>query len=390
MILKAGTAPHSQWQALVPLLKNFGWRDTQGNSLETWYQNAEALSEGINIFLYTRPDVAVALAMDDGLAPGDALQAWRVAIKHMLVFYKRNPATSVILDVSRVLRNPETSIVVLKQHMGLTPSSQSITLQQPKSASRVSFERATRFVNQDKELHTLLLELEACTLPIDDPAFHSPRLYVLELYRELQTDSPEHAERRLAQCERLLKALTRLEDELENERQNHTQTKRALDDAREDTELVLHQLLRAHEELEHSYLGRRSSNYEMGTSRSTSPPANNIHRTSLRRLVSPLRALIRTLNLVNKAGIKKRMALLNQSEFFDAKWYLQMYPDVAGGRLNPVEHYLRYGAKEQRDPSPRFSTSEYLRANPDVAESGMNPLVHYLSFGKNEGRKAVP
>lgn len=398
MTLKAGMAPHCQWQALIPLLKNFGWRNTQGDVLETWYQDAGALSEGTSVFLYTRPDVAIAQAMEEGLAPGDTLQAWRTAVKHMLAFYKRNRATSVMLDVSRVLHNPDASIVVLKEHMGLVAASPSITLEQPKSASRVNLERAARIVSQDEELKALLLELDACTLPIDDPAYHSPRLYVLELYRELQADAPEYAQRRMKECERLLKALTGLENALERERQKHAQTKRALDDAREDTELVLHQLLQAHEELERCYSNQRMSSNERTVSgngsqtanKTTSIPMVPVRRGAFWKLTSSMRALVRSLSLVKKVEIKKRVALLNQSEFFDAKWYLQMYPDVANSKLDPAEHYLLYGASEQRDPSSRFSTSKYLRANSDVAESGMNPLVHYLSFGKNEGRKAVP
>lgn len=398
MILKVGTAPHSQWHALIPLLENFGWRNTQGDVLETWYQNAEALSEDANIFLYTRPDVAVAQAMDVGHAPGDVLQAWRIAVQHMLAFYKRNRATSVMLDVSRVLRNPEACVVVLKEHVGLTPMHTSIALAQPASASRVNQERATRFVSQDEDLHVLVMELEACTLPIDNAAYYSPRLYVLELYRELQADVPKHAQRRMEECERLLKALTRLENDLECEREDHAQTKRALDDARDDSELVLHQLLQAHEELERSYSEKKKNGSERSVPGKSSALANNaaskpgvsVRSGVLWKLTAPPRALFRSLSIVKRAALKKQALLLKQSELFDAKWYLKMYPDVASRKLDPAEHYLRYGAHEQRDPSPRFSTSKYLRANSDVAESGMNPLVHYLSFGKSEGRQAVP
>ena len=62
----------------------------------------------------------------------------------------------------------------------------------------------------------------------------------------------------------------------------------------------------------------------------------------------------------------------------DRTWYLQTYPDVATARQDPVEHYLRHGWQERRDPRPDFSTSGYLKANTGVEG---NPFVHYLRYG---------
>ena len=62
----------------------------------------------------------------------------------------------------------------------------------------------------------------------------------------------------------------------------------------------------------------------------------------------------------------------------DRTWYLQTYPDIATTRLDPVEHYLRFGWREGRDPQPDFSTCGYLEANEEVKG---NPLVHYLRHG---------
>jgi serralysin len=39
-----------------------------------------------------------------------------------------------------------------------------------------------------------------------------------------------------------------------------------------------------------------------------------------------------------------------------------------------------------RDPSVKFDTGAYLTAYPHVAAAGMNPLAHYLGFGAYEGR----
>ena len=46
---------------------------------------------------------------------------------------------------------------------------------------------------------------------------------------------------------------------------------------------------------------------------------------------------------------------------FDAQWYRQRYPDLAG-TADPLMHFVRYGASEGRDPSPSHPTSRNLRA----------------------------
>jgi chromosome segregation ATPase len=78
--------------------------------------------------------------------------------------------------------------------------------------------------------------------------------------------------------------------------------------------------------------------------------------------------------------------LLRQSGLFDEAWYLARNPDVRQSKVNPVQHYLRFGAAEGRDPGPAFSTKAYTLAYPDVAASRINPLMHYVSHGRKEGR----
>jgi len=78
---------------------------------------------------------------------------------------------------------------------------------------------------------------------------------------------------------------------------------------------------------------------------------------------------------------------LRESGFFDEKWYLKEYPDVAKSGLDPVEHYLRVGVSEGKNPSPNFDTRWYLQCYPDVAAAKMNPLLHYVKFGRHEGRE---
>jgi O-antigen biosynthesis protein len=92
---------------------------------------------------------------------------------------------------------------------------------------------------------------------------------------------------------------------------------------------------------------------------------------------------------VRLLGLRRDIALLEQSGLFDRAWYRRQYPDVAQDKADPLRHYLLSGAREGRDPSPAFSTSGYLETYPDVLADGTNPLLHYVKFGRAEGRMAV-
>jgi Rhamnan synthesis protein F len=74
------------------------------------------------------------------------------------------------------------------------------------------------------------------------------------------------------------------------------------------------------------------------------------------------------------------------AEFFDAEWYVERYHDVAASGLTPIEHFIRHGAGELRDPNPAFDTDWYPRAYPDVAGAGVIPIDHFAVSGAAEGR----
>lgn len=74
------------------------------------------------------------------------------------------------------------------------------------------------------------------------------------------------------------------------------------------------------------------------------------------------------------------------AEFFDPKFYLAMNFDVADAGGDPLDHFLRLGWREGRDPSYDFSVADYLELNPDVAASGRHPFIHYVMQGRHEGR----
>lgn len=49
--------------------------------------------------------------------------------------------------------------------------------------------------------------------------------------------------------------------------------------------------------------------------------------------------------------LRRQMRMLRQSGLFDAKWYVGRYEDVAKAGVDPVRHYIQYGAREGREPN---------------------------------------
>jgi GT2 family glycosyltransferase len=89
-------------------------------------------------------------------------------------------------------------------------------------------------------------------------------------------------------------------------------------------------------------------------------------------------------------GLARDRRLIELSGLFDTGFYLAEYPDVARAGFDPIDHYLKFGAQENRSVGKAFDAPEYARLNPDVATAGLNPLVHYIKFGREEGRAVTP
>jgi hypothetical protein len=71
--------------------------------------------------------------------------------------------------------------------------------------------------------------------------------------------------------------------------------------------------------------------------------------------------------------------------FFDAKYYLQVNPDVRATLLDPLDHFLAYGASEGRTPNRWFDERFYLSLLAG-RELGSTPaFVHWVLEGRREG-----
>lgn len=69
-----------------------------------------------------------------------------------------------------------------------------------------------------------------------------------------------------------------------------------------------------------------------------------------------------------------RQAAISSSPFFDSAWYLEHNADLQSVGVDPLDHFLRYGEGEGRNPGPMFDSAAYVAMNPDAAGEA---LTHY-------------
>ena len=73
---------------------------------------------------------------------------------------------------------------------------------------------------------------------------------------------------------------------------------------------------------------------------------------------------------------------------FRPDWYLRHHRDLATAGIDPVDHFLAYGVREDRDPSILFNSAWY-RERYQVLQ-GDSALVHYLEVGHRHGHDPSP
>ena len=113
--------------------------------------------------------------------------------------------------------------------------------------------------------------------------------------------------------------------------------------------------------------------------------------TARRRLATGVARICKKMSSpAQSLQLTRNKQLIAESGLFSHAWYLRQYLDVANSGVDAIEHYLRHGVSEGRDPNRYFDTDWYLQQNPDVASAGINPLVHYIRNGAGEGRDPSP
>jgi len=86
-------------------------------------------------------------------------------------------------------------------------------------------------------------------------------------------------------------------------------------------------------------------------------------------------------------GLSGKIHIIKKSGLFDEIYYLKSYSDVRKADIDPIKHYILYGAKEGRNPNSFFDITFYLNRYEDVAKSKINPLLHYIFMGNMKEEK---
>lgn len=226
---------------------------------------------------------------------------------------------------------------------------------------------------QEKERGALSAQLNAAV-----EREKEARSAVDERFRELAvlTDMLEKNEAQRDQLERELSGANAAKQKFERELNDAKAAKQTLEmDAKSSREMQAQQ----RREIERQAHELANLVNQLEALRSSQPAASSANEGVSVAKAPPL----------TKRAIKRQSALIEASQWFDAKWYLAQYPDIAADArmsANPARHYLLMGGFEGRNPGPGFDSAYYLAHNPDVVESGINPLVHYLKFGEKEQR----
>lgn len=113
--------------------------------------------------------------------------------------------------------------------------------------------------------------------------------------------------------------------------------------------------------------------------------AKRAREVAARRIPPNMLAVLRSISSPFLFRLRRDARIIAKSGLFDAAWYLKENPDIAASKIDPLQHYVRFGAAEGRNPHPHFDTRAYVERNPEVARSGMNPLAHSILHGTGIG-----
>lgn len=85
---------------------------------------------------------------------------------------------------------------------------------------------------------------------------------------------------------------------------------------------------------------------------------------------------------------------VRHAKIVDEVWYVENYPDVLAAQIDPVEHYVKYGAIEERSPSANFDLNELkTRSNNSIWLDKFIKLSYSSKSGlglSNIGKASLP
>ena len=96
--------------------------------------------------------------------------------------------------------------------------------------------------------------------------------------------------------------------------------------------------------------------------------------------VNEFRALVADVNDNTVSNINEYISKLIK-RYFDRKYYLDTYDDIKKAMIDPLEHYLKMGWMESRNPNKLFDAKWY-KEKEKIVDNNDNPWIHYLLKGR--------
>jgi len=390
MSFTVGALPYSGWEQAISLLNSLGWAHGALSDIE----NLLHLDDGVGhvVVLHRRPEYLIAAAIAQGKTPAEACQDWQQQAEGVLKWLRHNRRRACLVETDALLAE-NTNLEPLCERLGLKLSEHTLAhihAQLP-HVQPLSLLCALQAVRQSEACQSLLAELEASTLPLNNRSFVTPSLDIDVLAEKLNADTAAAEQKK-----------QNTQNQLEQAQRDIEKLDQQLKTGQEESGLLLEQLHLVQEELEKRFVAEQElvqepilvENEQDNVLKRADQSVNDFQSEPIAAkantgAIKTLRKLFR-LQTPEQKMVKRHAALIEQTGLFDEDWYLKSYPDVAENTIGVVEHYLKFGAAENRNPSPYFDTGWYLSHYPDVAQKGINPLLHYVKFGEKEGRAMNP
>lgn len=376
-------------------------------------------NDGTVFVFYSHPSVYVAEQLKQQNNGDDACSEWLDRINDALSAQRQNRRRIRLLCLQDALEHPQALI----EQTGLDVSVLAGFDVKPDGLELMA---GHQLVLQNEDIMALIERLEASTLQLSERAYHVAVNVeqilsdVVETKREL-AEKGEESELLLLQVEQLQheleEVLVKLKKADTSPVNNNTDT-----DITEENQLLTLQLEQVQEELKvyylkHQDISKKIASYDkkykncskklhekealvvsLSKENKAKQRENQDLKQQIERLKNPptlIDKIKKKIGFNNKLTteqkrIKSDVKCIENSDYFDAEWYLSKYPDLAKSGLSPAEHYLRFGGFESRTPSNKFDSSFYLNMYPDVFAEGVNPLLHFERYGKAEGRLPKP
>lgn len=225
MQLILGATPHSGCRRLDPVIKALGRDVVDVGTPEQWEGAAtnplEVGDDELLLLCHTRPEYAVARAMEEGRMPSEGLASWREAAEAIMRAFRRRREKTVVVDAALAAREPKAFVEACAARFDIRATTPPIPAAGDLEYGQADDFRsliATQVVSQDPAIPDLLRELEAASVPLGEsdepPRLDGDRLW--SAYQDLQEARGQELQDVREENELLLLQLHQVQEELES------------------------------------------------------------------------------------------------------------------------------------------------------------------------------